>query len=321
MAVAMRGMDELEPWDERSPVLGEGTYGTVYAGFLKEKQGRTHFRPRTAVAIKVLKSVPEKAEDQRKITREVMVAQRLRFPSLSAILYFSQTSERWCTVSLQARCSLGQMLKDARAGTPKSWETAAGDTVTWNSTKRAIAAIGIAAGLAFMHKKGFVHRDMKPENVLLDDYMRPLITDFGMARELPKDLDEITRVRGTPLYMAPEVLSGDAYGAPADVYSYGMLVYELMTMKVPFEGRVRNEHQLRQLVGNGERPQFDSGVAEEWRDLIEKCWNQDPAERPSMEAVVDMLYNANFSTFERGIDEGELDEYRTMITEALKKAK
>ena len=315
----MRSMDELEPWDERSPQLGEGAFGRVYAGFLKERQGRSHYRPRTAVAIKVLMKVPDKAEDQRKVMREVMIAQRLQFPSLSSILYFSTSSERWCTVSLQAKCSLGKMLKDADRGIPQSWENASGQTVEWNSTKRAICAIGIAGGLAFMHKKGFIHRDIKPDNVLLDENMHPLITDFGLARELPKGVEAITQAIGTPLYMAPEVLTGDTYGAPADVYAFGMLVYQLLTLKAPFQERGINLFKLGELLRKGERPSFDSGVADEWRDLIEKCWAQDPEERPTMEDVVGMLYNADFSTFEADIDQGELDEYRTMITEALKK--
>ena len=307
----------LEPWDENNPVLGEGSYSKVYAGFVRE----THHHPRTAVAIKVLKRIPEHAVEQRKVWKAWDIEKKLQFPSLLSIVDFSTSSERWYTVSLQAKCSLGKMLKDANRGTPQSWKNASGETVVWNSTKRAICAIGIAGGLEFMHKKGYIHRDIKPDNVLLDENMHPLITDFGLSREIPKDVEEITRAVGTPLYMAPEVLSGEVYGAPADVYAFGMLVYQLLTLKAPFQGRTLTLLQLGELLRKGERPGFDSGVAEEWRDLIEKCWSQDPGERPSMEEVGEALSNANFSTFESGIDQGELDEYRKMITEALKKAK
>ena len=316
----MRNMNELEPWEEAKTKLGEGSFGTVYAGFLKDRQGTTQHRPRLAVSIKVINNIPETVEEQKKVMREVEVARKLRFPSLSSILYFSTSSERWCTVSLQAKCSLGAMLKSARNGAPRSWENAAGGQVTWNSTKRAICAIGIAAGLAFMHKKRFIHRDMKPENVLLDENMYPMISDFGLARELPKDLEALTQCVGTPLYMAPEILQGGIYGEPADVYAYGMLLYELVTTKTPFQGEGLNSYQLSQSVLKGRRPQIDGGVAEEWKSLIEKCWDQEPEARPTMEEVVDMLKDVDFSTFEAGINEGEVDAYREMITDALKKA-
>ena len=123
------------------------------------------------------------------------------------------------------------------------------------------------------------------------------------------------------MYKAPEILQGEIYGEPADVYAYGMLLYELVTTKTPFQDEGLNRYQPIQSVLKGRRPQIDGGVAEEWKSLIEKCWDQEPEARPTMEEVVDMLKDVDFSTFEAGINEGELDAYRMkMITDALKKA-
>ncbi len=99
-------------------------------------------------------------------------------------------------------------------------------------------ASGIARALSFAHEHGLVHRDVKPQNVLLNGDGRPKVTDFGIARSLDvqKGVTQTGTVLGTSNYIAPEQASGERVDAQTDVYSLGVVLFELLTGQVPFEG-------------------------------------------------------------------------------------
>ncbi len=88
----------------------------------------------------------------------------------------------------------------------------------------------------FAHKRGVVHRDLKPHNVIVDDESRVKVTDFGIARAGASEITQTGSIMGTARYLSPEQAQGDAIGPSSDLYAIGILLYELLTGTVPFEG-------------------------------------------------------------------------------------
>lgn len=96
----------------------------------------------------------------------------------------------------------------------------------------------IAIPLGYAHSKGIIHRDIKPDNILFQDDHTPLLSDFGIAKALADSahLTQVGATIGTPLYMSPEQLSGDTVSAQTDLYSLGIVFYEMLTGQCPHEG-------------------------------------------------------------------------------------
>ena len=115
--------------------------------------------------------------------------------------------------------------------------------------------MGIAAGLSPIHHAGIVHRDLKPSNILLKrqgGYLVPKIADFGLARWIdPRYEIQTTKRSGTPYYMAPEMIEGKGVSSKTDIYSLGVILYELLCGITPFRGTVGEvlEHQFYDMPG------------------------------------------------------------------------
>jgi len=140
------------------------------------------------------------------------------------------------------------------------------------------------------------HLDLKPENILLTAQLIPMISDFGIASTSITSTHCKSR-NGTAGYAAPEIFLASAYsGLAADVYSFGVLAFEVLSGVRPF-GHVDDPSQVNDLVVRGERPSLvsvsASVLASAWSlsvvDLIDKCWAPDPVARPLISQVYDAL--------------------------------
>ncbi|KAI3430797.1 hypothetical protein D9Q98_009209 [Chlorella vulgaris] len=145
-----------------------------------------------------------------------------------------------------------------------------------------------AAGLAYLHPS-VVHRDLKPQNILLDEEGRAKLADFGISRV--KDptksyLSQVTNDNGTPMYMAPEQFNGSRVDEKVDVYALGIILNECYTRRQPWKDSQHFFQIILKVAINGERPWLDPDCPEPLRRLITKCWHQDPHMRPSCAEVM-----------------------------------
>lgn len=169
---------------------------------------------------------------------------------------------------------------------------------TWEFQVR--CAIDVAQGLEFMHSRAIpiLHRDLKSANVLVQD-LEPTsavvaaLCDFGLATRFTG-----TESRGpndNPRWTAPEVLQYQPYTTKADIYSYGVVLFEIMTGRVPFDDD-SFEFIVSKRVIKGDRPRLPDSIEPRMAALISRCWSQLPAQRPEWSAILHELRSILVST-------------------------
>jgi serine/threonine protein kinase len=138
--------------------------------------------------------------------------------------------------------------------------------------------------MTFLHDRRFVHRDLKTMNILLDDSDNVKIADFGLIG-IVQEGGELKGGVGTPHYTAPEVLEGKLYGLKVDVYSYGIILWEMATGQIPFRDRTHKDI-IDMVLNRNERLPFSLAVTLPMQQLIRNCWSRDPDERPSFKDII-----------------------------------
>jgi serine/threonine-protein kinase len=132
----------------------------------------------------------------------------------------------------------------------------------------------------FAHRRGIIHRDFKPQNVIVDDEDRAKVTDFGIARAGASDMTQTGSIMGTAQYLSPEQAQGHAVTARSDLYSIGIVLYELLTGRVPFEAEAAVTIALKQVSEAPVPPsQINPAVTPELEAVVMRALAKDPADR------------------------------------------
>jgi len=155
--------------------------------------------------------------------------------------------------------------------------------------------LNIARGMAYLHAKGIIHRDLKCDNVLIDTNMVPKITDFGVSTLVQHQRAVRTLNVGTSCYMAPECVLDENYNEKCDVFSFGIMMFEILceTLK-PYGSNISLNLEMRVAKNPLFRPVLPENVEVApaqlfYIKLMQQCWSHLPQDRPSFDSIIETL--------------------------------
>jgi tRNA A-37 threonylcarbamoyl transferase component Bud32/Tol biopolymer transport system component len=228
----------------------------------------------TRIALKTLAAtLSDDPQAIRRLKLEVNLARRITHPNVCRIFDIGDADGyRFLTMEFATGGTLRDLIKKNQALRPLA--------------ERLADAAGAIAGLAAIHDAGIVHRDVKPDNMLRMADGRLVLSDFGLATDLP-DSTMVSVFVGTPHYMAPEVREGDPATTRSDVWSLGVVLHEIFTGRRP-------ERRNSRSGASGSRSPMNktlSTIERAMLALCERCLADDPAERPADATAVQRLFN------------------------------
>jgi len=256
---------------EEGELIGKGQYGEVFRGRCRGYD----------VAIKVLKK--RKTDDQmQNFRREVEIMSRIRFPNVCLLLGACTDPSYFCIV--QEYLSGGTL---AEAIEKDRLPTSFYGRMRWASH--------VARGMLWIHSNGVLHRDLKLENLILDKHNEVKVADFGLSDTVESSQliwDERGR-KGSPLYMAPEVLQKKGLDNKVDIYAFGLILWELLAGKRPFQHHLSHnniEEFINAICTVEERPPLPPEGSTEpgWEnpviiDIIKRCWAKKAKSLPNFQ--------------------------------------
>ncbi|GET66104.1 kinase-like domain-containing protein [Rhizophagus irregularis DAOM 181602=DAOM 197198] len=150
--------------------------------------------------------------------------------------------------------------------------------IEWNKKLKILR--NIAVGLKHLHNKGIIHRDLHSGNILCENDDDVVISDLGISKSAMGSTNDNESVYGIIPYMAPEILQRKKYTICSDIYSFGMIMWELMTGKLPFEDQTIDVGLMSKICYDGLLPPITANAPKGYIELMQECWNSDPIKRP-----------------------------------------
>lgn len=191
-------------------IVGEGSFGKVY-------RGRKKFSGQI-VALKFIPKIGKKEKELKNLKREIEIMRNVRHPHIIEMIDSFETSKEFVVVTDYAEGELFQILENDKK-------------LSYDVVHQ--IAVQLVLALHYLHSHRILHRDMKPQNILLaKDGVK--LCDFGFARAMSSDTLVLTSIKGTPLYMAPELIDEKPYDHTADLWALGCILFECFTGHPPF---------------------------------------------------------------------------------------
>ncbi|XP_041351398.1 ribosomal protein S6 kinase 2 alpha-like [Gigantopelta aegis] len=259
-------------------VLGQGSFGKVF--LVRKINGKDKG---TLYAMKVLKKATLKVRDRQRTKMERDILADVNHPFIVKLHYAFQTEGKLYLIL--------EFLRGGDLFTRLSKEV----MFTEEDVKFYLAELALA--LDHLHSLGIIYRDLKPENILLDTEGHIKLTDFGLSKESIFEEKKTYSFCGTVEYMAPEVVNRKGHGTAADWWSYGVLMFEMLTGALPFQGSNRKETMTQILKAKLGMPQF---LSPEAQSLLRALFKRNPVNRFGSlpDGVEDMKKHPFFSTID-----------------------
>lgn len=261
--------------------LGSGAFSTVFKGVWRGSQ--------VAVKKPIFSENGLLKDDFVDIfKREVKMLTKLRHINIVTLMAVCLDKENMCLLLELCKSDLHTILLDHSIILPPK--------------KLLGFAIDISQALLYLHtnKPPMIHRDIKSSNVLINSYGIAKISDFGYSTYLNEhdfvfNKHKITKRadKGTPAYMAIECLKNDNFSTKSDVFSFGVILWELMTRVTPWAGKAPESIYAEITTGSRLEVPLDTDFPESYIKLMTSCWLEDPNDRPSMKIVLQTLKKIN----------------------------
>uniref|UniRef100_A0A1D1ZPD5 non-specific serine/threonine protein kinase n=1 Tax=Auxenochlorella protothecoides TaxID=3075 RepID=A0A1D1ZPD5_AUXPR len=260
---------ELEPSDVMfHEKIASGAFGDLYRGSYCGQD----------VAIKILRAVQGTAAQFSEFLQEIAIMRKVRHKNVVQFIGACTKKPNLCIVfEYMQRGSVYEYIR-------KTGPLRVSQVLKF--------ALEVCRGMDYLHKRRIVHRDLKAANLLLDETGVVKIADFGVARVLDHT-GVMTAETGTYRWMAPEVIEHQPYGVEADVFSFGIVLWELLTGRVPYADMTPLQAAVG-VVQKGLRPPLPLNCPPALAETMRACWVRDPAARPTFEqlkARMEELYN------------------------------
>ncbi|TYI56202.1 hypothetical protein E1A91_D11G193100v1 [Gossypium mustelinum] len=244
--------------------IASGSYADLYRGTYCSQE----------VAIKVLKPEQITREMLREFSQEVYIMRKIRHKNVVQFIGACTRSPNLCIVTeFMARGSIYDYLHKQRG--------------VFKLPSLLKVAVDVSKGMNYLHQNNIIHRDLKTANLLMDENQVVKVADFGVAR-VQSQSGVMTAETGTYRWMAPEVIEHKPYDHKADVFSFGISLWELLTGELPY-GLLTPLQAAVAVVQKSLRPTIPKHAHPRLRELLERCWLQDPSQRPNFSEIIDIL--------------------------------
>lgn len=257
-------------------LLGRGRFGYVYCG--REKQTRF------VVALKILfKAQLKNSKMEQQVKREIEIQSNLKHPNILRLYGFFHDEQR--IYLLLEYAPGGELYRRMQA------------EKTLRESEAAGYVYQLCNALNYLHTKRVIHRDIKPENILIGKYGILKLADFGWSAESTSSCKRTT-LCGTLDYLPPEMLNGNGYDEKIDLWCLGVLTYEMIIGKPPFDSQT--QHETIRMIRSIELT-FPNGTSTDLRDLITKLLRRNPSDRLPLKDVAQHCWitkNADIAAIE-----------------------